>query len=62
MQKLKQDFMGVPPYDNPKPGEEEMGIFDGMRFWALVWISLGNTYLFATYFVVGNTKDYPEFY
>lgn len=42
--------------------ERPLRVLDGLKFWALLLLALGNTYLFATYFVVANTKDIPEFY
>ncbi len=33
-----------------------------MKFWALIWIIMGNTYLFSTYYVLTNTKDFDSFY
>lgn len=45
-----------------KREERPMRVLDGMKFWAMLFLAVGNSYLFATYFVVANTKDLPEFY
>ena len=37
-------------------------LFDGMKFYAFLWLMLGMTYLFALTFVISNTKDFNKLY
>lgn len=48
--------------DKLQQEEDNLRIFDGMKFWAFLWLVFANTYLFATYFVVKNTSDINTFY
>ena len=39
-----------------------MRVLDGFRMYAMLWLFIGGTYLFATYFVLANPQDISYYY
>jgi len=42
--------------------EKTLQIFDGMRFYAMLWIVYANTYAYTEVGVVQNIKNKPDFF
>ena len=42
--------------------ESTLWILDGFWMYAMIWLFVGGTYLFATYFVIANPQDINYFY
>lgn len=42
--------------------EASLRILDGFKMYAMFWMFVGGTYLFAMYFVISNPQDMAYFY